>query len=49
MLFHVTNVFMCRTHTELVMLHFSENNMCILCESIVMYQCTCVFVHDYDI
>ena len=25
---------------------FRKYDMCMLCESIVMYQCTCVFVHD---
>ena len=41
---------MCTTHTELVMLnYFRKYDMCMLCESIVMYQWTCVFVHDYDI
>ena len=28
---------------------FRKYDMCMLCESIVMYQCTCVFVNDYDI
>ena len=28
---------------------FRKYDMCMLCESIVMYQCTCVFVHNYNI
>ena len=28
---------------------FFRKYMCMLCEIIVMYQCTCVFVNDYDI
>ena len=31
MFFHVTDVFMCRTHAELVMLNFSEKLISVYC------------------
>ena len=44
------HIVMSTTYIELIMLNFlSINYMCMLCERIVIYQCTCVFVHDYGI
>ena len=44
-LFHVTDCFMCRTHTELVMFNFSENIICVYC--VKAYLCINVYVYLY--
>ena len=37
------------TYSKSNLKFFRKYDMCVLCESIVMYQCICVFVNDYHI
>ena len=49
MLFHVTCCYVYNIYWTDNVEFLSIYYMCMLCERIVIYQCTCVFVHDYGI
>ena len=49
MLFHVTCFYVYNIYCTRNVQFLRKYYMCTLCESIVIYQCTCVFVNDYGI
>ena len=49
MLFHVTCSYVYNIYCTHNVKFLRKYYMCMLCESIVIYQCSCVFVNDYGI
>ena len=49
MLFHVTCCYVCNIYWTDNVEFLRTYDMCMLCESIVIYHCKCVFVNDYGI